>query len=294
MAGPVIRPERAEDLRLGCHVKISGGLLKAVDRALERGCRTFQIFLSNPRGWKGSDELPRELEEFGLRCEEEGLEPVFIHTIYLVNLASPSEEVLEKSIAAVVANLRAAEVLGEAAVVTHLGSHGGAGLEEGIRRVVGGLRRIMDLFEGSASLLLETTAGSGDTMGHSFSQLGRIIGELGDDPRLGVCLDTCHVFAAGYDVRTRDGLESTLQELEKEVGPQRLRLVHANDSRGKMGSRVDRHMHLGEGEIGVEGFRVMLAHPVLRGVPWILETPEMTVEADVRNLRLLLSLYRGT
>lgn len=280
--------------RLGCHVKISGGLLKAVDRALERGCRTFQVFLSNPRGWKGSDVLPPELDELGERCEREGLEPVFIHTIYLVNLASPSEEVFEKSISAVAANLRAAEALGRAAVVTHLGSHGGAGEDEGLRRVVEGLRRVMELHRGSSRLLLETTAGSGDTVGHSFSQLGEIVRALDGDERIGVCLDTCHVFAAGYEVRTREGLAKTLKELEEELGPGRLHLVHANDSKGKLGSRVDRHMHLGEGEIGVEGFRVMLSHPTLRGLPWVLETPEMTVEADRKNLELLLSLYEST
>lgn len=280
------------DFKLGCHVKISGGLLRAVDRALERGCRTFQVFLSNPRGWKGSDAIPPDLEELGKRCERDGLEPIFIHTIYLVNLATPSEEVFQNSVSAVLANLRAADVLGRAAVVTHLGSHGGMGEEEGLRRVVEGLRLVMERHRGDAPLLLETTAGSGGTVGHSFSQLGRIIRALGGDPRLGVCLDTCHVFAAGYEVRTKEGLEVTLREAEKELGPGRLRLVHANDSKGKLGSRVDRHVHLGEGEIGVEGFRVMLAHPLLRGLPWILETPEMTVEADRKNMELLLKLYR--
>ncbi len=290
MAGKDRVVGKAGEFRIGCHVRISGGLPKAVDRALERGCRCFQIFLSNPRGWRGSDELPPGLDELGSRCTEEGLEPIYIHTIYLVNLASPSGEAFEKSISALLCNLRAAEVLGRAAVVTHLGSHGGAGEREGVRRVVEGLQRVMELHRGTAPLLLETTAGSGDTVGHTFSQLGDIIEALGGDPRLGVCLDTCHVFAAGYEVRTREALEKTLGELDEEVGLERLKLVHANDSRGDLGSRVDRHMHLGEGLIGVEGFRVMLAHPVLRGVPWILETPEMTLEADRRNLELLLSL----
>ncbi len=274
-------------MRLGCHVQISGGLGKAVERAVERGCETIQVFVSNPRGWKQSDILPGDIDTFREGCREAGIEPVFVHTIYLINLAAPEGEVRERSLAALIMNMEAAARLGSAAVVTHLGSHGGDGEEEGIRRVVKAVGEALRRGPRGVPLLLETTAGSGNGVGHRFEQLGEIVRSFPGEERLGVCLDTCHVFAAGYEVRTRRGLEATLRELDREVGLGRLRLVHANDSRGDLGSRVDRHEHIGEGRIGMEGFSILARHPVLRELPWILETPEMTVERDRENLRRL-------
>lgn len=274
-------------MRLGCHVQISGGLGKAVERAVERGCETIQVFVSNPRGWKQSSILPRDIDAFREGCHRAGIEPVFVHTIYLINLAAPEGEVREKSVAALIMNMEAAARLGSAAVVTHLGSHGGDGEEEGIRRVVEAVGEALRGGPSDIPLLLETTAGSGHSVGHRFEQFGEIIRAFPGEERLGICLDTCHVFAAGYEVRTRRGLEATLKELDREVGLERLRLVHANDSRGDLGSRVDRHEHIGEGKIGMEAFTIMARHPALRRVPWILETPEMTVEKDRENLRRL-------
>lgn len=281
-------------MRLGCHVGISGGLPKAVDRAVERGCETIQIFVSNPRGWRNSDILPRDISLFRGRCEEEGIAPVFVHTIYLINLAAGEGEVRDKSVRALEMNLEAAAQLGAAAVVTHLGSHGGAGEEAGTGRVIEALEAVLARTAGGASILMETTAGAGRSVGHSFVQLGRILSAFRGEERLGVCFDTCHAFAAGYELRTQRGLEETLAELDREVGLERLGLVHANDSKGERGSRVDRHEHVGEGRIGMEAFRRMLGHPALRGLPWILETPLMTAEADRENLERLRSLARGT
>lgn len=280
-------------MRVGCHVQISGGLRKAVERAVERGCQTIQVFVSNPRGWKQSDILPADIDDFRQGCREAGLEPVFVHTIYLINLAAPDEEVWEKSLDALLMNMEAAARLGSAAVVTHLGSHGGAGEEEGVRRVIRAVKEVLRRGPEGVPLLLETTAGSGNSVGHRFSQLGAILKAFPDQERLGVCLDTCHVFAAGYEVRTRQGLKGTLRELDREVGLKRLKLVHANDSKGDLGSRVDRHEHIGEGRIGLEGFSIMIRDPLLKRLPWILETPEMTVEKDRENLRRLRALAEG-
>jgi len=277
-------------MRIGCHVQISGGLPKAVDRALERGCETMQVFVSNPRGWKQSDIPPSHIATFRARCLEEGISPVFVRTIYLINLAAPSPEVWERSLDALVMNMRAAAAIGSAAVVTHLGSHGGEGEEYGISRVISSLQTAFMRCEECVPILLETTAGSGNSVGNDFVQLGRIAGAFAGDDRIGVCLDTCHAFAAGYELRTQQGLSGVLEELEREVGLTRLKLVHANDSKGDLGSHLDRHEHIGEGRLGADAFALMAAHPALRGLPWILETPEMSVEKDRENIERLRSL----
>jgi len=280
-------------MKLGCHIKISGGLVKAVDRAKERGCDIMQIFVSNPRGWKQSDMLPDDIALFRSRCEEEGILPVFVHTIYLINLAAPDDGIWNRSINSLVMNMEAADRVGSAAVVTHLGSHGGEGEEFGMERIIKALETVLSRGNGRVPVLLETTAGSGNSVGHTFGQLGRILRAFSGDKRLGLCFDTCHAFAAGYELRTPEGLDETLGELDREVGLQRLQLVHANDSKGDRGSRLDRHQHIGEGFLGMEAFRHMVNHPALRDLPWILETPEMTVEWDRENLRRIRSLAGG-
>jgi len=279
-------------MRTGFHVGISGGLPKAVDRALERGCETIQVFVSNPRGWKHSDILPADIETFRARCREEDISPVFVHTIYLINLAAPVPEVWERSLDALVMNMRAAHALGSAAVVTHLGSHGGQGVDFGIARVIAALETAFERCEETVPVLLETTAGSGNSVGHDFAQLGEIAGAFAGDDRLGICLDTCHAFAAGYELRSERGLQETLDRLDDEVGLERLRLVHANDSKGDLGSRLDRHEHIGEGKLGMEAFKLMASHRVLDDLPWILETPGMSAEKDRENLRRIRSVSR--
>jgi len=279
-------------MRAGFHVGISGGLPKAVDRAVERGCETIQVFVSNPRGWKHSDILPSDIETFRARCKEEDISPVFVHTIYLINLAAPSPEVWERSLDALVMNMRAAHALGSSAVVTHLGSHGGRGVDFGIARVITALETAFRRCEEPVPVLLETTAGSGNSVGHDFAQLGGIAGAFAGDDRLGVCLDTCHAFAAGYELRSERGLRETLDELDDEVGLERLKLVHANDSKGDLGSRLDRHEHIGEGRLGMGAFALMASHPVLGDLPWILETPGMSAEKDRENLRRIRSAAR--
>ena len=282
------------DMRAGFHVGIGGGVPRAVGRAVERGCDTMQIFVSNPRGWKHSRIPPRDAAEFRDRCREEGIDPVFVHTPYLINLAASSLELWERSLDMLVKNMQAAAALGSAAVVTHLGSHGGEGEDAGIERIVRALWSARARCGEDVHVLLETTAGSGHSVGHGFSQLGRIVKALPRQESPGVCLDTCHVFAAGYELRTPRGLQETLDELDREIGLTNLELVHANDSKSGLGSHLDRHEHIGEGELGMQAFAIMAGHPALCDLPWILETPGMSVEKDRENLRLLRSLAAGT
>jgi len=261
-----------------------------VDRASERGCETMQIFVSNPRGWKHSDLPPDDIDLFRTRCEEEDIEPVFVHTIYLINLAARDDDIWDRSIKSLVMNMEAAARLGSAAVVTHLGSHGGEGEGFGIERVIRAIEAALSRCGDCVPILLETTAGSGNSVGHTFAQLGSILRAFKGDERLGLCFDTCHAFAAGYELRTPQGLDETMEELDRKVGLERLWLVHANDSKGDRGSRLDRHQHIGQGMLGMEAFGHMVNHPVLGGLPWILETPEMTVEWDQENLQRIRSL----
>lgn len=264
--------------------------MKSVDRARERGCETMQVFVSNPRGWKRSEVPPGDAGAFRARCEEAGIAPVFVHTIYLVNLASPDRETWERSVRSLEMDLRAAESIGADAVVTHPGSHGGEGVGRGTKRVARALDRALAGCGSGVRVLLENTSGAGNAMGGDLSRLGAILGECGGDARLGICLDTCHAFAYGYELRDPEGLEEALGALELEAGKERLMLVHANDGKGGRGSRLDRHEHIGRGELGMRAFVCMAAHPTLRGLPWIIETPGMDVEADRRNLELLRSL----
>ncbi len=283
---------RERAIRIGCHVGISGGLIKALERGKERGCDAIQIFISNPRGWRHTQPTPEESQLFQVERERVKITPVVVHTIYLINLATPDQELWENSVNSLTMNVKAAASIGADAVVTHLGSHLGRGESYGIARVVTAIERALEVCPERLSILLETTAGAGNGVGQRFEHFGEILKAFRNDERVGVCFDTCHVFAAGYDLRTKKSLEATLKLFDQNIGWQRLKLVHANDSKGDLGSHLDRHEHIGEGKIGLDAFRLMLNHPLLKRLPWILETPENTVERDVHNLRVLRELIR--
>lgn len=260
-------------MKIGCHVGIAGGLEKAVARALERGCDTIQIFLSAPLAWKGSDAIREDLAAFGELARAQRVCPVFIHAIYLVNPATSNPEVLKKSKAALTAGMISASIIGpQASLVTHLGSHLGRGEAAGMKRALETIREVFSDSPGGSALLLENAAGSGDTLGRGFRELGTMVREVGHR-ELGICFDTCHGFASGYDLRNEAAVDKTLAEFDREIGMERLRMIHANDSVGALGSGLDRHAPIGKGEIGMEGFRAMLANRHLRSVPWILEVP---------------------
>jgi deoxyribonuclease-4 len=264
---------------LGCHLSISGGLEGVFDRAPALEINALQIFSHNARSWRMEKLRAEEIARFRERWAESGVEYIVIHTIYLVNLASPKEGLYRRSIAAVVAEMERAAELGIGHVNTHIGAHVGMGREWGLGRAAAALRAILERTEGlRVKLLLENTAGEGTTLGSLFEELAWLLEDAGGAERLGICFDTCHGFAAGYDIATAAGLEATLAELDRSVGLERLLLVHLNDSMYPLGSQRDRHQHIGEGEIGLEGFRRIVNHPALRHLPFILETPKLPDE----------------
>ena len=275
---------------VGAHVSIAGSIDKAVERAQALGCDTFQIFTRNPRGWRYKELSEEVAEEFKRKVKSSGMTSPVDHMPYLPNLASPREETYRKSIDALAVELDRCSILGISHLVTHLGSHLGAGKEVGFERITEAVRNAFSLVENDVMLLLETTADTKNSMGGSFQDLRQIMDMVDQEDRLGVCLDTCHVFAAGYELRTKTGLKETMDLFDQIIGLDRLRLVHLNDSRGGLGSRLDRHQHIGLGEIGEAGFVLILANPEIRRRPLILETP-VDETRDVRgNLRVVREL----
>ena len=260
-------------VKVGVHVSIAGSIDRAVDRAEEIGCDTFQIFSRNPRGWRFK-EIPEEVaEEFRRKLKRSGIHPAVDHMPYLPNLASPKEEVYRKSVEALTVELERCDILGIPYLVTHLGSHLDSGKEEGFRRTAEAIIEALSASENDVILLLETTSDSKNSVGGSFEDLAEIMRRVDRDDRVGACFDTCHTFVAGYELRSEEGLKETMEKFEGTVGLERIKVVHLNDSKGPLGSKLDRHEHIGLGEIGEEGFRRILGHPAIRALPLILETP---------------------
>ncbi len=281
---------------LGAHTSISGGIDRSVDRVAELNTNAMQLFSHNVRSWSFRELESEEVKRFKEKRGEYGVEYAVVHTSYLLNLASPKDELWEKSKTGLIEEVRRAARLGIPAVNTHIGAHTGSGMEEGLSRLVVALRELRDtaLFEDSeVRVLLENTAGAGTKLGSDFSELGRVFDALDERDRFGVCLDTCHGYAAGYDFSTPDGVEELLSEFDREVGLGNLALVHLNDSVGELGSHKDRHAHIGRGKIGDEGFRAVVNNPHLRDLPFILETPKEELDgedADRVNLDRVMDL----
>jgi len=258
----------------GAHVRASGGVWTAIDHAGELDVAAIQFFAGSPRTWK--PQLYREADAARFRAARAGSRVRFavIHTIYLINLATTNEDFYERSVVALVGAVQAAEQLGVEAIVTHIGSHQGAGFEAGLERVRVALCRALDqVGDSKVRLLLENTAGAGGTMGVTFEHLRAMIDATGRDERLGVCLDTAHLLASGHELRRAAELDETLAAFDHTVGHERLVLVHLNDSKAALGSNRDRHENIGDGEIGREGMRLIVNHAAFSGVPGILEVP---------------------
>jgi deoxyribonuclease-4 len=277
-------------------MSIAGGLDRAPLRGKQVGCDTIQVFTKSNRQWRAKRISDQEVEAFKANLAATGIGPVVAHDCYLVNLAAPRRAVWKKSVAAFRVELERAERLGIPYLVTHPGSHAGAGEAEGMRRVAEALNVLhAELPHCRVRILLETTAGQGSSLGHRFEHLAAILAGVEQADRVGICLDTCHVFTAGYDIRTPDGYRKTVEDLDACLGLERLQAIHLNDSKGGLGSRVDRHEHIGEGRLGLAPFRRLLNDPRLRRVPMILETPKDDdfVAADRRNLARLRRLLNG-
>lgn len=278
--------------RLGVHVSISGGIEKAVSRARELGCSAMQIFSRNPRGWETSPLDPHSVRAFREAVKKSSIDPIVIHTPYLLNLASGDGTLHRQSIKVLGEDLKRAEDLGARFVVTHLGSGKEKSPASSRRQVIRGLKQVMKR-NFSASLLLENSAGAGNTVGTTLEEIAEIIEEAGKDPRVGFCFDSCHGFSAGYDFRSEEQSRFLVQEISRTVGVERLKLLHLNDCLGPLGAHLDRHQHIGKGEIGLKGFRSLLSQVSFQRVAMILETPKKGVKDDLKNLSCIRGVIQS-
>lgn len=275
----------------GAHLSVGGKLADAPARAAAIGAGCVQVFVTNPRGWRTVTHPEEQLAAFRDGCARAGL-PTFVHVMYLVNYATGDDELYKRSVTALRHTLRVADELGVVGAVTHLGSHLGAGFEATLPRLVDALGEGLAASE-RTWLLLENSAGSGNTIGSGVDQLAAIIDGLGRHQRVGVCLDTAHALAAGHEIRTRAGLDALTGSFDAAIGLDRLRLLHLNDSKTDLGSRVDRHQNIGDGHIGLPGFAEIVNHPALRHLPGVLEIPGLAGNGpDAANLARLRALVR--
>jgi len=282
---------------LGAHMSIAGGLHRAVERAAEVGATALQVFVKSSRQWAAAPLKPGEADRFREAVERQGLaRHTLAHSAYLINLAATDATVHRRSLQALRLELERCARLGIPFLVLHPGSHLGAGEETGLDRVVRALDRVLDRESGAGrvTLLLETTAGQGTNLGHRFEQLAWILDRAEAKGRLGVCFDTCHALAAGYELRDARSYRATLREFDRIVGLPRLKAFHLNDSKGGLGSHKDRHEHIGQGELGLEPFRLILNDRRFRALPMVLETPKgEDLAEDHQNLAVLRGLVRG-
>jgi len=277
-------------VKVGVHVSIAGSLDLAVDRAREKGCDVFQIFSRNPRGWNFQPLSDAVCSAFQQKIRDSGLIPVD-HMPYLPNLASPKKDIYEKSVTTLTAELGRCRKLGIPYLVTHLGHHLGDGIAGGRKRVIAAINTALRATKGNeVLLLLENTAGEKNSVGSSFEHIRSIYEELEEKNRVGVCFDTCHAFAAGYDLHTESGIEDTLHRFDEEIGFPKLRLIHLNDAKGERGSGLDRHEHIGMGFIGEEGFSLLLHRPEIQSLPLICETPVDVRRGDEENIQAVRRL----
>ncbi|MEN6521948.1 MAG: deoxyribonuclease IV [Armatimonadota bacterium] len=278
-------------MRLGVHVSIGKGLRAAAEHAGELGCESIQMFSSNPNSWKVKDLDEGAAAAFREGIERLGIRPVALHTPYLLNLASSKNDIWTNSWENLAWALEKAAVIGADYTVTHIGSHGGDGFETGADRVKDGIICALDKASGNAMALLEAGSGGGNTIGWRFEELASILERLDDyQGRVGVCLDTAHLWGAGYDISTAAGVDKTLGDFDRLIGLSQLKVIHLNDTRKLLGSRADRHWHIGQGNIGTEGFKAIVNHPSFSDTAGILETPDMESGKDIENLNELKKL----
>jgi deoxyribonuclease IV len=259
-------------VEFGAHVSSSGGIDSAIDRIQAIGGDCVQVFTQSPRMWRPTDHKPEAIERFREKRREAGIGGVVCHALYLVNLAAPDDEIHEKSIRAMRSTVDAACAIEADAVIFHVGSHLGAGFEVGLERSSAALAQILERCVGDTWLLMENSAGAGATMGRSLEELAVLLERLDHHPRLGVCLDSCHLYVSGYDVTDRSAVDALVSELDGRIGLDRLRALHVNDSAAELGSNRDRHANIGEGLMG-ENLGAFLAHPALQHLSAYLEVP---------------------
>jgi deoxyribonuclease IV len=282
-------------LRLGAHESVAGGLHRAIERAESAGCESLQLWTRNARRWYSPPLEAYEICQFRTALAKSSIQPVVAHAAYLINIASPDPDLFRRSVRCLIEETQRCESLGIPYIILHPGAHTGSGMEAGLVQAAAGLSEtIAALPGGKTRILLETTAGQGTALGGTFENLARIIEQVSGGPRPGICLDTCHAFSAGYELRTAEGYAETMAQLDRYLGLEALRVVHLNDSRFPLGSHRDRHEHIGEGHLGLDGFVHLLTDPRLDGLPGILETPKSDdLHEDQENLARLRALSAG-
>jgi deoxyribonuclease-4 len=280
-------------MQIGCHVSISGGVDKAVDNAVKRKCSAFQIFTRNPRGWKAKNLEDQEVSSYKKKIENSEIDRLSTcaHMPYLPNLASPNKEPYEKSVDTLVNEVKRCGVLGIPYLVTHLGSHLGTGEENGIKQLVKAYNKAGQI-KNNVTILLENTAGQKNSVGSEFEQLNSILTQLKPADRFGVCIDTCHAFVYGYDLRTEKTVKETFSKFNDTVGWEQLKILHLNDARGELGSKLDRHYHIGLGNIGEKGLGAVVKLANKKKIPIILETPIDDVRDDFENINIVKKLAK--
>ena len=298
------------NIRVGFHVSIAGGISNSVDNALKIGCSAFQIFTRNPRGWAAKPLVNEDVEKFRAKLAKSPISPeaVIVHMPYLPNLAAPEGELYKKSVDTLAGEVQRCATLGIPSLVIHLGSHLGKGTEEGISQLVKACNYALDNYGKNTSsyssqpkqknkkknapvrILLENMAGQKNSIGGKFEEIRLLLDRLKPKGSFGVCLDTCHVFASGIDLRKERDVEKMLSQFDSTVGLKELKVLHLNDSKGDLNSKIDRHEHIGLGKIGKAGFAALLQHESLRNLPMIMETPVDKQRSDVDNLKVVLDL----
>lgn len=278
-------------MRIGMHVRVAGGYVKALEHAKAIGCTAMQVFSTNPRSYRTSATDLAALESFAQLRQEAGIDPCAIHTPYLINLASADPKIADGSLRLLQNDLAVAAKGGMRFVNTHLGSYGTRDRVEASAAVCRALEGALTTVEPGVSLILENSAGAGNLIGGTLEELGGFVRALAH-PQLGICLDTAHAWASGYEINSRDGVDRFIEEAEREIGVRRILMFHFNDTQVALGASRDRHWHIGEGNIGFEGFRSLLAHPELRDKTAILETPGSD-EDDLRNMQTILAIQKG-
>jgi deoxyribonuclease-4 len=276
-------------MKIGCHVSIADSIDRAVDRAFEIGCDTFQIFTRSPRMWKARTLSEREIAAFKEKLGKTKTSPVVSHMPYLPNLSSSNPAPYKRSIDTLRLELERCNLLDIPYLVTHLGSHLGKGKERGHKQIVNAIDTAISGLDNHPMILLENTSGKTNEVGSTFIEIGEIIDKVSTE-HIGVCFDTCHAYARGYDIRTQKGLDETITEIESSIGINKIKIVHLNDSKGELGSRMDRHNHIGEGNIGEKGFINFLSSP-FKEKPLILETPIDEFRSDKDNVEIAKELY---
>ena len=278
-------------MQIGCHVSISGSIDKAVDNAVERECSAFQIFTRNPRGWHAKDLSDGDIINFKVKLKASKIDrfATCAHMPYLPNLSTPKEDGFEKSVNTLISEVDRCRRLGIPYLVTHLGSHLGTGEEAGIKQLVKGLTKAGQT-KNDVMILLENTAGQKNSVGADFEQLAEIFNQLKPAKKFGVCLDTCHAFVSGYDLRTEKSVKDTFAKFDDTVGFENLKILHLNDAKGEIGCNLDRHYHIGLGNIGEKGLSEVIKTANKKKIPIILETPIDDVRNDFENIRKVKEL----